>query len=235
MKRLLGLLIVALALAPSGFALDVVVNPYSQLNAGNVLGSTFPQLGTNSTGVQLNTTFDFAAAGKLTVGLDTYLKASFNNTFSTFKYDTYLDPFFTYAISIVTVKTEFPLDVLSSTANASVLPSILITPAAKFALDKSSALTVSLNQTTFYLSTFNIDLTPRVAYSNGPLGAYVQLKVPNLLTAAGQNLTIRPDVSYKLGAFTLEGSIDFGSINNGSTALTVTPAVKVSYSTKVTF
>jgi hypothetical protein len=234
MKRILSLALVLFALLPLGaFAFDLTINPYSADNIGNVLASSgFPTFQTKNTGVNVCTTFDFKEAGKLTAGLDTYLmfKAS-----SPAAYDTYVDPYATYAISMFSAKLELPLDVLSSTANWSVFPSFVLTPSAKFAIDKASAITGSA-KTTVYTTFTKLDIQPKVAYANGPFACNVALKIPSLGTSTGgQGMTLTPDVSYLvIPGLTLEGYCDVGNLNS-TTAVSVTPSLKVSYSTKVSF
>jgi hypothetical protein len=237
MKRFLPIVLVLLAVTPAlSFSLGVVINPYSQVNLGDVTSASFPAYTTKYTGVFVNTTFDMGTSGAVVAGLDTYLFFSANSAFTTTKYDFYLEPNVQYVISAFSAKLGFPLDVASSTTGASVLPSFYLTPAYKMAIDKNTAVTVSLYKTTIYTDFTKLDLTPRIALSMGALGTYIQLKIPNLgLASGGQGMTLTPDVSCKLGGFTVEGLVDFGNLNKAGATLTVTPQVKLQYTTTVTF
>jgi hypothetical protein len=237
MRRFSATLLVLLALTPAlSFSLGVVINPYSQVNLGDVTSKSFPSYTTKYTGVFVNTTFDTGTTGALATGLDTYLFFSANSAFTTTKYDFYLEPNVQYTISAFSAKLGLPLDVASSTAGTSVLPTFYLTSSYKVAIDKTTAITASLYKTTIYTTFTKLDLAPRVALSIGALGAYIQLKVPNLgLASGGQGMTLTPDVSYKLGSFTVEGLVDFGNLNKTGATMTITPQVKLQYSTTVTF
>lgn len=237
MRRFFPILLVLLALTPAlSFPLGVVINPYSQLNLGDVTSTSFPSYTTKYTGVFVNTTFDMGTSGAFVAGLDTYLFFNANSAFTTTKYDFYLEPNLQYNISTFSAKLGLPLDVASSTTGAGVLPSFYLTPSYKVAIDKTTAVSVVLYKTTIYTDFTRLDLQPRLALSMGALGAYVQLKIPNLgLASGGQGMTFTPDVSYKLGGFTVEGFVDLGNLNKAGAAISVTPQVKLQYSTTVTF
>jgi hypothetical protein len=239
MRRFIPVVLVLFALAPAlTFGLGLVINPYSQLNLGDVISTSFPSYTTKYTGVLVTMPLDMAAAGSVVPGLDTYLFFNANSSFTTTKYDFYLEPNAQYNISTFSAKLGVPLDIASSSTGASVLPSFYMTLSYKVAIDKTTAITASLYKTTIYTDFTKLDLQPRVAASFGALGAYVNLKIPSIgLTLGGQGMTLTPDVSYKLGDFTLEGFLDLGNLNpaKAGAVVTVTPQVKFQYSTKVTF
>jgi len=239
MRRFIPVLLVLFALTPAfTFAFSLVINPYSQLNLGDVTSTSFPSYTTKNTGVFLNTTFDMASAGAVVAGLDTSLFFNANSSFTTTKYDFYVEPNAQYNISTFSAKLGLPLDLVSSTTPANVFPSFYLTLSYKVAIDKTTSVTASLYKTTVYTTFAKLDIQPRVAASFGALGAYLNLKIPNLGTATGGNgMTLTPDVSYKLGDFTIEGLIDIGNLNpsTAGAAATITPQVKFQYSTKVSF
>ncbi len=213
-----------------GHALELKIKPFLQLNAGDVRSSSFPNWGTDS-GIEMTMPFSLDSLQTLTLGVEGKFKGHTNSAFSTLHYDTIVDPYLTYAVGPFSVQTEFPLDVLSSTPKTPLLSEIDVTPEYDISLGNDSTLALTLDSTAFHVSgPFTIDVTPQITYTTGPFSTYVEVTFPKVLTSPlGRDLTVKPQVELKAGPMSFEAYCDIGNVNNGSSPITVKPALKVAY------